>query len=188
MRISICGNIGCGKSTLLKNLESHGYKVHYEPINDMKEMLDLFYVDMSRWAFTLQMQVLALYRQIWNHTDTNDIHIIERSPFESRHVFASALIKDKQMNQAETKLYNVAYEQLSWQPDILFYLRADPEVCMQRIKKRSRNCELSVSLDYIKSLHEEYENIHNAFGGRVFAIDASKSETEILNNVIKILG
>ena len=38
------------------------------------------------------------------------------------------------------------------------YLRSSPEVVYERIQKRNRSEESTVSLEYLKQLHEAYEN------------------------------
>ena len=34
---------------------------------------------------------------------------------------------------------------------------SDPEICFKRLKKRSRNEEVNVSLDYLRQLHNRHE-------------------------------
>lgn len=49
---------------------------------------------------------------------------------------------------------------------VLVYLRTDPEVVHKRISKRGRSEEDSISLDYLKSVHELHEDwlIRGKFG------------------------
>jgi deoxyadenosine/deoxycytidine kinase len=42
-------------------------------------------------------------------------------------------------------------------PDGFIYLRTQPEVCHDRLKKRDRHEESSVSLDYIQTIHDKHE-------------------------------
>ncbi len=41
--------------------------------------------------------------------------------------------------------------------DLIIYLRAKPETCLERIKTRNRPEEQSITLDYLKQLHERHE-------------------------------
>ena len=60
--IIIEGNIGTGKTTFLKMLEKYGCEVIYEPVkvwqstcnDDGKNLLETFYSDMKRWAYSMQ--------------------------------------------------------------------------------------------------------------------------------------
>ncbi|CAF4715941.1 unnamed protein product, partial [Rotaria magnacalcarata] len=38
--------------------------------------------------------------------------------------------------------------------DLIIYLRAKPETCLERIKSRNRPEEQSITLDYLQQLHE----------------------------------
>ena len=42
-------------------------------------------------------------------------------------------------------------------PDVLIYLRVEPEVSMQRIQERGRDEEGGITLDYMQKLHQGYE-------------------------------
>ena len=44
-----------------------------------------------------------------------------------------------------------------WQPNAYIYLRSDPEMCYNRIKKRGRESEKNIKLEYIKRIHELHE-------------------------------
>lgn len=42
-------------------------------------------------------------------------------------------------------------------PDGFIYLRAQPDTCMDRMRKRSRNEETGVGMDYLQDLHGRHE-------------------------------
>jgi thymidylate kinase len=47
--------------------------------------------------------------------------------------------------------------------DIIFYLRTNPEICMQRLHKRGRPEETqSVSLEYLQTIHDLHETWLNS--------------------------
>jgi deoxyadenosine/deoxycytidine kinase len=41
--------------------------------------------------------------------------------------------------------------------DAIVYLRTDPEICHERLVKRNRGEESSVSLDYLRTIHDRHE-------------------------------
>lgn len=47
-------------------------------------------------------------------------------------------------------------------PDVMVHLRAEPELCPERIKTRSRSEEAGISLDYLKRLHDEHDALAKA--------------------------
>ena len=65
------------------------------------------------------------------------------------------------MNALEWKLYQ---EWFAWlvdnyttTPTGFIYLKTDPEVCYNRLVKRDRKEEASVSMEYLQSLHDKHE-------------------------------
>ena len=42
-------------------------------------------------------------------------------------------------------------------PSVIVHLDVTPEESMERIKMRSRDCENTISLEYLKSLHQAYD-------------------------------
>ena len=46
------------------------------------------------------------------------------------------------------------------------YIRTDPEVCLERLRRRARSEEAGVPLSYLKSLHKHYEDwlVHRTLG------------------------
>ena len=43
-------------------------------------------------------------------------------------------------------------------PDGFIYLRATPDICMGRMKRRSRQEELGVDVEYLQGLHQKHED------------------------------
>jgi deoxyadenosine/deoxycytidine kinase len=76
-------------------------------------------------------------------------------------------------------------------PDILVYLRTDPAVCHERMRRRARSQEAGVPLDYLARIHQKHEELieemsnytrvlsidWNFFGGDVGDINEKINET-----------
>lgn len=165
------GNIGTGKSTFLKKLnEDLNCDIIYEPLEQWidtkdqngKNILDHFYKDTNRWCFTFQVNALITRSISINKPQESKYRFVERSVFTDKHVFAENSFKSGNMNQIEMDLYNKYFdwiqEHFETKPDGIIYLRADPETSYERIKKRSRDEESIIPLDYIKQIHEKHEN------------------------------
>ena len=43
-------------------------------------------------------------------------------------------------------------------PDGFIYLRATPDICMDRMKRRSRQEEVGIEMEYLQGLHQKHED------------------------------
>ena len=176
--ISIEGNIGTGKSTFITNLKSYFEKNNIENVIFLQEPVDewlnikdkegnhiieKFYADKKKYSFSFQMMAyisrLSNIKKILK--EKQDVIIIsERSLFTDKNVFAKMLYDDNQIEEIEYTIYNKWFNDFI--DDIPFksiiYLRTTPEICFERIKKRNRDGESDIPLDYLKSCHQYHEN------------------------------
>jgi len=80
--------------------------------------------------------------------------------YEDAHIFARALKHLGNFTErdylAYLKLYQLIVDNLP-RPDLLIYLKAPVPVLMQRIQRRARNIENSISEDYLSLLDRFYE-------------------------------
>lgn len=176
MRISIDGNIGSGKSALMDALKEDGFVTYKEPVDEWKPLLYLMYSDPKRWSTTFNINALLSFAEL-PHPDT--VALYERSPMSSFHVFAMMQHDMGYMTAQETAVVQKAYEQVSWIPDVIVYLRADPETSYERMMKRGRVAERYVSLDYISQVHDLYEKVMQGWESRVIVIDANRTPEEV---------
>ena len=152
MKIVFDGNIGCGKSKLINYLltnKSIDLTISNEPLHDWEEWLKLFYLDMKKNAFGFQMRVLK------SHLDKKNIQkgLFERSPLSCQQVFGKLLYEDKMMSELEWNLTNEFAQDYGWLPDVVVYLKCSPNVCHERISKRNRHGEETISLEYLEKVH-----------------------------------
>lgn len=178
--VSVIGNIGCGKSTLLHGLIDKGYEVLFEPVNQWK-FLNKFYEDMQRWCFTLQVEILNSFKGM----DTKN-KIVERSPWEACNIFAKNSHMNNLLSDEEYALICQLTKSIGYKPDVFIYLRSTPELCMERIKERHRECETSITKEYITQLHGLYDQCIEDLikeGKFVFIIDAFKDKDVICSEI-----
>lgn len=167
------GNIGVGKSTFLAILgQRFDFDIIFEPTDKWQQvstegnLLDLFYKDTKRWAYTFQSY--AFISRIKTHLDQNkkistrSLQIFERSVYCDRFCFAKNCFENGLMSELEWNIYK---EWFSWivptyapEPSGFIYLRALPDVCYQRLKKRNRTEESTVSLAYLNTLHTKHDD------------------------------
>jgi len=161
--VSIEGNIGSGKSTLLANLKEalkDNKKIVFlkEPVDEWETikdangctMLQKFYENQEKYSFSFQMMAyisrLATFKQAVKENPEAKIFITERSLDTDKHVFAQMLFDDK-------KIEDVNFHTFAQEFPIagLIYVNTLPEICHQRIMKRSREGEDCIPLDYLQN-------------------------------------
>jgi len=155
--IAIEGPIGVGKTSLAKILANKfGCKLVQEEVGH-NPFLERFYENPRKYAFQTQLFfLLSRYRQQRDMAQGN--------LFEKGVVSDYVLAKDKifaliNLEDDEIALYDSIYKLLVPtvpRPDLVIYLQARPEVLLNRVRKRGVEYERNISLDYLKTLSDAY--------------------------------
>ena len=155
--IAIEGPIGVGKSSLAKILANKfGSRLVKEDVAG-NPFLERFYEDPRKYAFQTQLFfLLSRYRQQKEAAQGN--------LFEAGVVCDYILAKDKifaliNLEDDEVSLYESIYKLLVStlpKPDMVIYLQARPEVLLSRVRKRGIAYERNISLDYLRTLSDAY--------------------------------
>lgn len=160
--MAVAGNIGVGKSTLVKLLsEALGWEPFYEPVTENPYLAD-FYEDMQTWGFHSQvyflMRRLRIHRQLMKR---NGSVIQDRSVYEDAEIFAHNLYLQDAISERDYSTYRELYQVLVEflpPPDLVIYLRASVPTLLDRISKRGRDYERTISAGYLADLNELYES------------------------------
>lgn len=166
--IGIAGTIGVGKSTLTVELAR---ALNFEPILeevDGNPYLDDFYKDMKRFGTIMQVWLLnhrfRQHREFVARISLGRIRgvVQDRTIWEDT-IFARMLNQrqDKIISDLDYNTYldlfdNMVLRELVF-PQLLIYLDCRPETALERIHKRGRTMEREITLDYLKSLQENYK-------------------------------
>ncbi len=161
MHIAIAGNIGAGKTSLAELIAKHyNWEAHYEDVID-NPYLDDFYNHMERWSFNLQIYFLkSRFQQLLSFKKNKKTIIQDRTIYEDAYIFAPNLNAMGLMNQRDFRNYQELFtlmESLIEGPDLLIYLRSSIPNLVNKIHKRGRDYENSISIDYLSRLNERYE-------------------------------
>lgn len=175
--ISIEGNIGVGKSTFTNILEKYftDFIVISEPVdlwlniksptNPDENILGLFYKDIPRWGYTFQnMAYITRMIKIQNGIKSEkNLVFLDRSLGTDKNIFEKMLYDDGLITNIEHQIYelwcNFYTEYINNNNVIKYiYLRCSPETAYERIKKRGREEEKNITLDYLKKIHNYHEN------------------------------
>lgn len=172
---SVEGNIGAGKTTILEKLKSLKFNkphvVIFEPVDEwMQEtdssdsILELYYKDKKRYAFTFQMFALQTrFEHMYKIMKDNPgkILICERCPLTDYEIFAKMLFESKQITQCEMQIYKRWYDFMDMLvgPKIkgVLYLNVPISTCASRIAKRDRKGEGNITIDYLNTLNYQHE-------------------------------
>lgn len=179
MYFAIAGNIGAGKTSLTELLSKHyGWEAHFEDVID-NPYLDDFYNHMERWSFNLQIYFLnSRFRQLESFSNSNKKFIQDRTIYEDAHIFAPNLHAMGLMNQRDFNNYQSLFglmESMIDGPDILIYLRSSIPNLVNKIHKRGREYENSISIEYLSRLNERYEAWVSTYNkGKLLVVDVDK--------------
>jgi deoxyadenosine/deoxycytidine kinase len=169
--ISVDSNIGSGKSTLLESLRTAlpDYEIVLEPVGEWihlknaegKSLLELFYEDKRRWAYTFQnCAILTRLRTIKAAIATTKKRVIitERSVLTDRFVFAEMLRDAGDIDALEWTLYMNWFDTFAADLPLrgIIYLTTGVGTSAGRIVKRGRHGEEHIPLDYLSALDTQH--------------------------------
>ncbi|CAG9830688.1 unnamed protein product [Diabrotica balteata] len=209
-RVSVEGNIGAGKSTLIKYFQNMpGIETYLEPLEwwrnvDGHNLLDLMYSDVHEWLRVFQTYVQLTRLKIQTSkpsSSSTTVQMFERSIQNNRFCFLEQAYRSGYIHGADYSVIDQWYRWIRANEDIaldlIVYLRSSPETVYERVKARKRPEENSLSLEYLKELHDSHERWLMSDDERfntipVLVLDADKTLDEIIEqykqNENKILG
>jgi deoxyadenosine/deoxycytidine kinase len=177
--VSIEGNIGSGKTTLLSNLQNAFPEKNIlfvkEPVNVWEEikdsqgktMLEKFYADQQKYAFSFQIMAfisrISLLKQSIRE-NPGSVIITERSLHTDKMVFAQMLFDSGLIEDVNFQIYLKWFDEFSRECPLnrVIYVKTDPDICIQRIAKRSRAGESVIPIDYLRECHAYHEKMMEA--------------------------
>lgn len=171
----------------LKNKNMHVYVQDEQGENGDQECLDkaplsfwksLFKRDKSRWAFGLQMKILAfLVRINAEEQNKDDLKFIEGSCLSCRHVYGQMYYNSGFLSSKEWELLKHMCDLVKWTPDVLVYLHSKDETEIKEANDENN----------VERLEFLYHNMLKFYSGKVIYIDASdiSDETDIVSTIIE---
>jgi deoxyguanosine kinase len=157
--IVVEGVIGVGKTTLSRLLarKLHAH-LELEEV-EANPFLKDFYEDRRRWAF--QTQLFFLFSRYRQQRELAQIDLFQSAVvsdyfFQKDRIFASLNLSDDEMVLYD-KVMDLMQREVP-KPDVICYLQASTDALMQRIRKRDRPFERSITTDYIEALNEAYSH------------------------------
>lgn len=162
------GNIGSGKSDFMKMIHSifndkvtcrkepqYKWKSTQHSKECSSNLLDLFYMDTKRWAYTFETRCIVSRIMDYKRS-TKSVTFCERSWVSDRFVQVKTLVNLNLMTSLEYELFEEYYDwSVKVAPQIsgYIYLRKSPESCFEN------NKDIGIQLSYVKNLHDAYEDM-----------------------------
>lgn len=155
--IVVEGPIGVGKTSLAQRLADHlGADTLLEKPQD-NPFLARFYQDPQRHAMATQL--FFLFQRINELRDQAQMDLFSTRTVSDYLFEKDALFARLNLSEDEFKLYQNIYQSLAPQaptPDLVIYLQASTDTLIERVQRRGRNYERSVSNDYLNRLGNSY--------------------------------
>lgn len=169
----LAGMVASGKSTLSNRLAEHyNSKLFLEPVDD-NPILPLYYDDMKRYGFLLQVYFLNKRFDIIKKAMEEENAILDRSIYEDE-LFSSINLELGNMTEIEFLTYKDLLDNMMEEvdernkkvPELLIYLDINFDKFLSNLKKRGREYEQinlntekgKKDLAYFKLLHSKYED------------------------------
>lgn len=154
-RIEICGGIASGKTTLTKRLVLSGIAGNFERFRD-NPFWRQFYVFPGSVAFETEITFLMQhYNKIKTTTDDVRRQVYDFSIYLDR-AYVDVTLSEQQRD-AFIAVYDQAIRELGT-PSVLVYLRCGENEQLRRVRRRRRNAEKGITLDYLHALNRALES------------------------------
>ncbi len=215
MRLSLSGNISAGKSTVLSHIKNtkNDYFLVEEPLKSFNSFitvdgtslkpLEMYYNDPYNVAGYFQLHACESFDSILKSYYEQDIpptiEIWDRIPHEID-IFTRALYKLEQIPLFGYEMCKKRLAKLlsdyAMQVDHIYYVQTSPDICYERMQKRSRNMEVQYGMmkKQLHYLHQEYDlYMTNCYHNLPCPVTFSKSDSvegraseciEIINNFL----
>ena len=182
-RVNIAGVVGVGKSSLTNLIWNKWKFVPFrEPVFD-NPLLDKFYYDKKRYAFPLQVFFLNKRFEMCKKSLEYGSSVMDRSIIEDT-IFAKMLRDSGDMDPYEYQIYRELFNNMMEhvvQPDLMVYLKVQPEEAVRRIRKRGREYEVKNDTDYWYTLSQNYNEFFYDYNwSKLLIIDCD--DLDFVNN------
>ena len=181
--IIVDGVVGVGKSSLMEILsEELGLTMFKEPVVD-NPLLPLFYKDMERYAFPLQVFFLNNRFKMIKEAQKINGAIMDRAAYGDV-IFAKMLGEQGNMTKEELDCYLDLFANMMEHlptPKLLIYLKTNVDSAIKKIRKRGREFEQETPRQYWEDLNREYEDYFSSYSiSPMLEIDVSN--IDFVNN------
>jgi deoxyguanosine kinase len=171
--IVVEGPIGAGKTSLARRLAQRLSAHTMLEAPEDNPFLERFYQNRERWALATQLSFLfqrdTLLRDMGDPADEH--HVVSDFLLAKDPLFANL-----NLNEDEERLYQEVFARVSPPsptPDLVIYLQAQPEVLIERVRKRGHDAERRITESYLERVSERYASFfHQYDAAPLFIVNA----------------
>jgi deoxyguanosine kinase len=174
--IVIEGPFGVGKTSLTLMLaEKLNAQTLMENVDENPFLVN-FYQDPRKYAF--QTQIFFLLRRYEQASEISQIDLFQRTTvcdylFDKDRIFAGVNLEDNEFWLYE-QLFQILKKRVTT-PDLVIFLQAKTEVLMERIKRRNRKYEKSISFKYLDEINRAFNEFFFHYSDSpLLVVDASE--------------
>lgn len=154
-RIEICGGIASGKTTLAKRLVLGGILSNLERFRD-NPFWRQFYRSPGTVAVETEITFLMQhYNQIKTSSENVQLQVCDFSIYLDR-AYVDATLTQKQRHAFIAVYYQIIRELGT--PTVLVYLQCGEYEQLRRVRRRRRDAEKGITLDYLHALNRALES------------------------------
>ena len=178
--MAIAGNIGVGKTTLTTKISAQFHlRPYFERVINNPYLAD-FYRDMDRWSFNLQVYFLSQRFIDQKAISESPVPCVQdRSIYEDAEIFAYILHKQGHMSDRDYRNYQDLFAVMTSylrKPDLVLYLKASTWTLITHIRKRGREFEKNITVDYLHELNGAYERWIERISDQIAVLTISADE------------
>jgi len=166
VEIVVDGVTGVGKSSLVQIIcEEMLLKPFSEMFEDENRLLQKFFHDREKWAFSMQTNFLTNRFKQYQQAMKVGKAVMDRSIYSDR-IFALMYLKQGYLIPEEYAVYNNLLHTLLdtvTPPKLMIYLQVDTDEAIRRIHRRGREDEIEVEREYWDMLNQFYEKHYEKF-------------------------
>lgn len=186
--ICIDGNISAGKTRLLSGLNTP-HPTLFEPV-DRWTMLEQFYQNKMNAGYCFELEVnCTRLTQLFQTLPKHNTIIFERDPILQAIVFGQLSVEEGKLSPQQfdnlrtcVESVNGVLDHVEW---INVFLECPTEVCLDRIKTRSRKGEELITASYLDKVDRLYRE---TLPSTTIFVDSNRSPEKVIHDVEKIIN
>ena len=178
--IGLCGNIASGKSTVASILERSNMNVIFEDF-EKHICLDDFYNNPEGFSFETELNfLLQHYYFIKKVLKKSSSNLFDFS------ITLDRAYADVTLSSNRKKLFHMVADELEEEiglPSKIIFICCPEEILIDRIKKRNREFEKSITIDYLSALTRSIENQIALISKKTNVIKINSHEIDFLTDI-----